>query len=235
MKRQVYYPGRAAEQILWLENLRNKITTYQAALGLNGGQILIAIADARWLVYVLGSWLPAVRAFAPSCTETALAAQIGTGASALVLTTFTPPALPATVAAMNPGSLDRLFALVALMKDAPGYTPAIGQDLNLIGPEKSAPDLSTLQPALAATLSGNRVEIAWGWQGNSAYLDLLELQVDRNDGKGYVALAFDTTPGYIDTAPFPATPAKWTYRAIYRVADAQVGMWSLPVSIIVGA
>ena len=70
--------------------------------------------------------------------------------------------------------------------------------------------------------------------GCSLYLDLLELQVDRNDGKGYVPLAFDPTPDYIDPTPFPATPAKWTYRAIYRVGEVQVGQWSSPVSIMVG-
>jgi hypothetical protein len=34
---------------------------------------------------------------------------------------------------------------------------------------------------------------------------------------------------------FPAAPAKWTYRAIYRVNDAQVGLWSKPVSLTVQA
>ena len=68
-----------------------------------------------------------------------------------------------------------------------------------------------------------------------AWLDLCELQVDRGDGKGFIPLAFDTTPGYTDTAPFPATPVKWTYRAIYRVGDTQVGIWSAPVSITVPA
>ena len=43
-----------------------------------------------------------------------------------------------------------------------------------------------------------------------------------------------TTPGYNDTAPFPAAPAKWSYRAIYRVGDAQVGVWSNVVSVTVG-
>jgi hypothetical protein len=47
-------------------------------------------------------------------------------------------------------------------------------------------------------------------------------------------LTYDTTPGYVDTQPFPATPTKWTYKAIYRVGDAQVGQWSNPVSITVG-
>ena len=31
-----------------------------------------------------------------------------------------------------------------------------------------------------------------------------------------------------------ATAAKWKYRAIYRVADARVGVWSDEVSITVG-
>jgi hypothetical protein len=33
---------------------------------------------------------------------------------------------------------------------------------------------------------------------------------------------------------FPATPAKWTYRAIYRVNDQRVGQWSPTVSVMVG-
>jgi hypothetical protein len=47
-------------------------------------------------------------------------------------------------------------------------------------------------------------------------------------------LAFDTTPGYTDTTPFPATPSKWTYRAINRVGDSRLGQWSNPVSVTVG-
>ena len=72
-------------------------------------------------------------------------------------------------------------------------------------------------------------------QRNSAFLDICELQVDRADGKGFILLAYDTTPGYTDTQPFPAAPATWTYRAIYRVGDKQVGVWSNPVSVTVPA
>ena len=74
-----------------------------------------------------------------------------------------------------------------------------------------------------------------GWGGNSAFLDSCEIQVDRADGMGFVLLTIDTTPGYTDTQPFPAAPVTWTYRAIYRVDDAQVGQWSLSVSVTVPA
>ncbi len=71
------------------------------------------------------------------------------------------------------------------------------------------------------------MDIPWGWGGYAAFLDICEIEVDRSDSKGFVMLTFDTTP-------FPSTPTKWTYRAIYRVGDSRVGQWSKPVSVTVG-
>lgn len=114
------------------------------------------------------------------------------------------------------------------------YNAAIGEALGIEGSVQGAPDFTTLQPILALTLAGNAVLVGWGWQGNSAFLDMLEIQVDRSDAKGWVMLAFDTTPNYTDSFPLPAAPAKWKYRAIYRIGDAQVGLWSNTVEITVG-
>ena len=136
-------------------------------------------------------------------------------------------------AAVLPGILPRFRALVKRIKALHTYTVAIGEALGIEGPVATAPDLTQVQPDFDATISGNHVELGWDWGGNGAYLDMCELQVDRNDGKGRVVLAYDTTPGYNDTQPFPATPTKWTYWAIYRVGDAQVGLWSKPVTITV--
>jgi hypothetical protein len=74
------------------------------------------------------------------------------------------------------------------------------------------------------------VNIGSGCQGDSAFLDMIELQVGRGDGHGFVLLAMDTTPNYTDTVT-PTAPAKRTYRGIYRVGDARVGQWSNEVSI----
>lgn len=92
--------------------------------------------------------------------------------------------------------------------------------------------LATLQPVLKVSLAGNKVELNWGWQGNSAYLDQCEIQVDR--GSGWQVLTFDTTPGYTDSIAFPAAPTKWKYRGIFRVDDQQVGQWSAEESVTVG-
>ncbi|MEN3368879.1 MAG: hypothetical protein V7609_1022 [Verrucomicrobiota bacterium] len=106
--------------------------------------------------------------------------------------------------------------------------------LSIVGQEQTGPDYATTQPNINAVIQGTNVFLDWNWGGFSAFLDICELQVDRGDGKGFVALAFDTTPGYVDTQPFPAAPVKWTYQAIYRVGDSRVGQWSKPVSVTVG-
>jgi hypothetical protein len=83
--------------------------------------------------YVLGSWLSAARAFSPSCTGAVDELLTGTGASALVLPTFTAPALPSGVTAALPGALTRIFALISKMKLHANYTEAIGTDLGIVG------------------------------------------------------------------------------------------------------
>ena len=99
------------------------------------------------------------------------------------------------------------------------------------GAAQTGPDFSTLKPLLKLKLNGGQAFVGWDWQGQSAYLDLVEIQVNR--GTGYVLLATDTTPGYLDTFAAPAGGAKWTYKAIYRVGDQRVGQWSDEASITV--
>ena len=78
------------------------------------------------------------------------------------------------------------------------------------------------------------VLIGWGWGGNRDHVDLIEIQVDRGEGKGFVPLAYDTTPNYTDTTPFPTTLTRWKYRAISRAGEAQVGQWSATAEVAVG-
>jgi hypothetical protein len=144
------------------------------------------------------------------------------------------PVLPTAVTPVAPGVEARFRALVQSIKTNAAYNEAMGDALGIEGSQQVGPDLTTLQPVINAVISGSHVNVKWGWGGNVNYLDMCEIQVDRGDGKGYVLLTYDTTPGYYDTAPFPATPTKWTYKAIYRVDDMQVGLWSNPVTLTVG-
>jgi hypothetical protein len=214
-----------------MQAFKNAIAAYAVLLGLTPAQVSAQAADADYFSYVIAcrdiirnansqwsNWKNLLRAggdLPPSGAPVA-------------------PVLPAAVPAVAPGVEVRFRALVKQIKGNPAYNEAVGAALGIEGSTQTAPELATVQPNIDATVSGNQVNLSWGWQGLAAFLDMIEIVVDRSDSKGEVFLANDTTPNYTDTTPFPSTPTKWTYRAIYRVADSRVGQWSKPVSVTVG-
>jgi hypothetical protein len=215
-----------------LQTFKNTIPNYSTLLGVAAAQMTAQAADAAYFDYNL------------KCASIMVnSSQQWTGWKNLERDGGTPPAsgapiapvLPTVVTAVAPGVESRFRALVQLIKANPNYNPTIGEALGIEGAQQTGPDLTTVQPVISAIISGNHVYVKWGWGGNSAYLDICELQVDRGDGKGFGLLAYDTTPGYTDTQAFPTAPATWTYRAIYRVDDSQVGVWSQPASVTVPA
>jgi hypothetical protein len=229
MTRNSYYPPGTAQQVTWHSNWRNKLPVHATALGLAPAVVTAAQADSDWLIYVLGTWLPAVRTFAEACTDAASEAQDGPGTGLMSLPTFTAPDGGTPV---NTGALARTFNLVQTIRVKPACTEAIASDLGIVGSEMSEPDWATFGPVLKISRDPAGVTVGWGWQGKKAFLDMIEIQVDR--GNGWQLLAYDTTPGYVDTEPIPATPTKWQYRAIYRVGDQRVGQWSAAASVVVG-
>jgi hypothetical protein len=142
------------------------------------------------------------------------------------------PVLPTPVpAAVDPGIVARLSAMVARIKNHKNCTPAIEQDLNITGADQTI-DPTTWKPLLDILMQAGRPTVTWTKGG----ADSLEIWVDRGDGKGLVFLAIDTEPDYPDTAalPAPGTSAVWKYKAIYRLHDEQVGNWSDVISTTVG-
>jgi hypothetical protein len=215
-----------------LQTFKNGIGTYAAVIGVTAAQTTAQAADAAYFDYTLKCMKIMANSALQWTAWKNLARRGGTPpASGAPIA----PVFPTTVPAVALGIEARFRALVQATKTNANYNVAIGQALGIEGADQTAPDLTTIQPDIDAMISGNHVNVKWGWGGNSAYLDMCELQVDRGDGKGFVLLAFDTTPGYTDTQPFPATPVTWTYRDIYRVDDEQVGVWSNPVSVTVPA
>jgi hypothetical protein len=215
-----------------LKTFKNNIGGYATTLNVAPAQVSAQAADSDYLEYVLkclGIMQNAAQQWTGWKDLTRDGGTLPTAGAPV------PPTLPAVVTAVAPGVEVRFRALVKQIKANANYNPSIGEALGIEGAHQTPPDYTTLQPQIDVTLNGNQVNVDWGWGGNAAFLDLCELQVDRGDGKGFGLLAYDTTPGYTDTTPFPAAPVKWIYRAIYRVADSQVGQWSLPVSVTVPA
>jgi hypothetical protein len=234
MPNQPYYPPREGDQITFFTNIQTKIPGYYTALDISPTRQAKLTLVLGWLIWTWQTYLPARRADGPAATtwRNNLAngnADAATSATPPVPATLTPPAGTPFY-----GMLTWLFEEIGRWKTAEGYTDTIGKDLGIIGAVQGKPDFVTLKPVITAMISGATVQVGWDWGGYSTFLDQCEIQVDRGDAKGFIPLAIDTTPGYTDTAPFPATPTKWTYRAIYRVDDVQAGLWSGAVSVTVG-
>jgi hypothetical protein len=132
------------------------------------------------------------------------------------------PSMAGAPTMVLPDIFGRITALVARIKQHPGYTEAIGQDLNIIGDEQTV-DVNAMKPILTLTLQTAHPNVGWRKQG----MDSLEIHVDRGNGV-FGFLAIDTVPDYLDTfaLPAPGTSAVWKYKAIYRGTDQQVGQWS---------
>ena len=229
MPKSDYIQSRDEEFSQQLLTFRNNITPYVATLGLTAPQVASQSADALYFQFLVACQSLA-RDFGQQCTAWKTILRRGGEAPGTGVPQV--PAFGTPPPVVAPGIEVRFRALAQQIKNQPAYNDAIGEALGLEGPAQTGPDYDALQPEISARVVGSRVEVEWDWAGQRAFLDMCELQVDR--GAGFVLLAFDTTPGYSDTHPFPATPARWTYRAIYRKGDAQVGQWSQLASVMVG-
>ncbi len=230
MPKSDYLKRRNVDFSTQLSTFKLNFPTYAATLGATPAQVAAQAADADYFAHSLEmhevctncslqwtAWKDLIRDGGPLSGNAPAAAVF-----------------PAAVPAVAPGIEVRFRALVKQIKAHAAYNEGIGQVLGIEGTAQSGPDFSVFKPLLSLELNGGQVVIRWGWQGAAAYLDMLELLVDRADGKGFVTLAYDTTPNYTDTTPLPATPVKWTYKAIFRLGDQRIGQWSDEVSITVG-
>lgn len=231
MPKSDYIKNRDDEFASQLATFKNNIGDHAATFGLTAAQIASQAADADYLAYIL-----ACQEVCSNCSQqwTAWKDIIRDGTAPPGTAAPVDAPMPAAVPAVAPGIEARFRALVKIIKAHPAYNASIGESLGIEGTAHAGPDFSIFKPELKLELRGGLVFIIWTWLGQSAFLDMIEILVDRADGKGFVFLTTDTTPGYLDTTALPAAPAKWSYKAIFRVGDQRVGQWSDVVSITVG-
>ncbi|HEY5894490.1 MAG TPA: hypothetical protein VIT91_14805 [Chthoniobacterales bacterium] len=236
MAKSDYMPGDDGGKAELFIRFRDNITPNLATLGLlEGGnpvpEIVQQAADATYFraaVDFLGTIQQSAQGW------TAWKNFVRDGGPGAPPNPVVPPLPGSFPAAVLPGIVSRFRALVKSIKAHRNYTESIGQTLGIEGDDGSDLDFASLKPVLNVRLNGGQVEIPWNWNGFSGKLDAIEIHVDRGDGKGFSLLTIDTTAGYTDTAALPATPARWTYKAIYRGDDSRAGQWSDEATINVG-
>lgn len=231
MPKSDYIKSNETEFSAQLTAFKLAIGGYATALGLPAAQVTAQANDADYYAYVV-----ACRSLMQQGAQqhTAWRDLLRAGGAPPASGVPVPPTFPAAVPPVAPGVERRFRDLVQEIKAHGAYNEAMGLALGIEGATQSGPDFSTFAPEIGLSMEGGQVLVRWGWQGQGAFLDSIELCVDREDGQGFRLLTIDTTPGYVDTTPIPAAPARWHYKAIYRVGDQRVGQWSAMVSIAVG-
>jgi hypothetical protein len=224
MTRGAWFPLNDEDLVVWLKNFARKLAQHQAVLGLDAATVAQAAADAEYWAWFVDTYRQATANLQSwTASKSVLRNDEAAGVPHVAPGFPVPPAAPPGVI---PGIVPRVRALVRRIKVANGYTIAIGEDLGIVGAVMVS-DPNAWKPVLETRRgAGGAVEVHW----KKAQSDGIELHVDR--GNGFVFLAVDTEPDYLDAAPLPPAgqSATWTYKAIYRKGDARAGQWSDPVS-----
>ena len=230
MKRTNYYPSRIGDQVNWLDNYGIKLPIYGATLGVIAGDITASVNDAKYGNYVLGTWLSAVRNFSPSTTDAVDDVLTGAGTVAMVLPTFTAPALPAGVTAALPGTLNRIFALIAKMKLSSAMTEAIATDLGIVGSEATE---KAVPKFITEMLQGTGCQCV---KHTFYKYNHMGVYVEGRRGTGaWEFLAIDTESPYVDERPLlvAGTPEVREYRMRFWDKGTPNGDWTDVVKVTV--
>jgi len=212
----------------FLDNLGNKIPSYQVTLGLTPADVTSVQNDAAMFNYLLDmqEGYKTAKQDISKYKNALRDGPLGISPNALPIA----PVLPVAPALVNDGIFIRIYKLGARIKAAPAYTEAIGEALGLVGDEQVI-DIPNLKPVLKHRLDAGRPMIIW----KKGPADAIDIYVDRKDGAGFVFLVTDTFPDYLDTFPVPAgvQTAVWDYKAVYSINDEQVGQFSDPMPVTV--
>ena len=226
-----YVPDSDSAFAELLEHVRDNHTPHITALEITPAEITTLTNDTACFRFMLTQQERLIAAGKQS-TEGKNSLRYGDPANPNTPVSLSFPSQPATVPSpVTPGIEKRFRAFIARLKSHPAYTKTIGDALHIEGPEATGPDLINSAPDLTgAKIVAGEVRIPWkknGFQG-------VRIEVDRADGKGWVFLAVDTRPGYVDTEDHPATATIWKYRAFYIKDDQKVGQCSAVVEVRVG-
>lgn len=228
-KKSDYFPSEEADQLLWFSNLQTKLPDYQPQLAITAPAMTATQNILANLIWWWQHLLPTSRAYGKSVTESRDLLASGTGD-----TTVEPPPTPNLVPPVTlvlPGALSRLFESIADWKRAPGYTTAIGDDLQLIGPE--APVHSD-PPELKLRAQGT------GWVEMNFTVwehDGIWIESRRQGAETWAFLAIDTSRPYKDERPnLPDQPSEWReYRACWWDASTPTMAFGPVLRVNVGS
>ncbi|HEY0031004.1 MAG TPA: hypothetical protein VGC65_09620 [Bacteroidia bacterium] len=223
-----YLPANDSERVSWINNISVKLPAYQTVLGLSAAEIAQVKQDSDMYAYTVNFTNIIKQTQQNATAYKNLLKHDPDGQIIGGLPSF--PVLPPPPPAVPAGIFDRTRYLIQRIKNSPGYTNSIGQDLDIIAPV-NAIDYSLLCPELKGKLNVGRPHLKWQ-KGVAAAVDLY---ADYNDGKGFRWIGRFLRKEFIDQTPIAdgKVADEFRYKAVYVINDDQVGKMSQIFAITV--
>jgi hypothetical protein len=214
-----------------LSNFSGKIDNYSGLLGLSTAEVAEVKSDSTNFAYVIDvqnriklhskDWTSYKNLLRSSIKKVNLGAT-----PAWVPPTTTPLGITADISG-------RTAKLIQRIKNHAAYTEAIGHDLGIVAitANASPADYAAMKPALKIHLVAGQPILQWV-KGDA---DGIEIHKAEGNSGEYKFLDLDMHPHFADKAPLPANGQSvvWKYKAIYRLGDERIGLWSDEVSVSV--
>lgn len=212
----------------WAENMLLKFPPLREQLGFTEAEEKALFDDLKMLIYVITA-TQSINAEAKA--RTAYKRQMldgeanGGGAPPLPLNTL--PVPPATI--VLPGVTGRIRAAIQRIKTQPGYTTAIGEQLQIEISGSNDLNHETAKPPFKASASIGKVRLDW----TKSELDGVVIESQRGAETAFSLLDKDFKPPFEDLRPnlVAGQPEVRRYRMIYLLDDALVGTYSDEVAV----
>ena len=142
-----------------------------------------------------------------------------------------PPDLPAGVTAPPPGTLTRIFALIAKMKLSAAYTEAIGTDLGIVGSEETEKQVPKFSAEAEQGDGCQCVRLRFSKYGHMG----VYIESRRGANGVWEFLAIDTESPYEDERPLlvAGQPEVREYRMRFWDKGTPNGDWTDVVKVTV--
>ncbi len=226
-----YLPDELAARVLWLGNFADKLPLYGENTGMSAEEVAARVNDARFLGFMLGTWEPALRAWAKGLRPLVRLVMTGKGLTPVNLHWHEEPSLPPGVSAVRPGALRRITQCVSRLKLHANYTSAMGKDLGAVAGERTLPEQPKLQGrAEVGPNGGPRVRLrVCKYNHDGVWLE------SRRGGGGWESLGPGVRSPRFDDRPLlvPGQPEMREYRACFWDDGRKVGDWTPVVSVVV--
>lgn len=222
-----YFPTDQEGIRLLLLSLKTKLENYTVPLGLTAADITGAVTRSELFDYLIdnAAMLEDGKQAFNQAKDAIINGEIGAPAPTFpVIDVPAPPTL--TV-----GIIKQTRKLVRRIKEASGYTKAIGEDLGIVKPKSDGISPENLVPAFANRGVANfGIETSFLKQGT----DGLRIEYRHKGGVWQLATIALSSPVVFNIAPQTAGAAEQIeIRAIYMKKNATVGQFSPSYTVVI--